>query len=117
MRSAMGERRFTRVSPSVGDGILTCAKQMRIPPCVPHRSVWKSRLARGEDAMDVVSTLPQVSGEVVYLAKTGERPHTYTYDPPAGGAKSQIVNGADTVPVFDRRAVAGGGDPDEPGVG
>ena len=58
--------------------------------------------------MDVVSTLPQVSGEVVYLAKTGERPHTYTYDPPAGVAKSNIVNEPHTVPVFDMRPIADG---------
>jgi hypothetical protein len=58
--------------------------------------------------MDVVSSLPQVAGELVYLAKTGERPHTYTYDPPDGTPKSNIVTEAHTVPVFDMRPVADG---------
>lgn len=34
--------------------------------------------------MDVVSSLPKVAGEVVYLARMPERPHVYTYDPPDG---------------------------------
>jgi len=56
--------------------------------------------------MDVVSPLPQVMGEVVYLAKTPEKPHTYTYDPPEGVAKSNIVNAPHTVPIFDMRPIA-----------
>ena len=56
--------------------------------------------------MDVVSSLPQVAGEVVYLAKTAEKPHTYTYDPPGGGAKTNIVNDPHTVPIFDMRPIA-----------
>jgi hypothetical protein len=59
-------------------------------------------------AMDVVSTLPQVDGHVVYLAKTGERPHTYTYDPPDGVAKTNIVGEPHTVPIFDMRPIADG---------
>jgi hypothetical protein len=58
--------------------------------------------------MDVVSSLPQVVGEVVYLKKTAEKPHTYTYDPPDGVAKSNIVGEPHTVPVFDMRPVADG---------
>jgi hypothetical protein len=56
--------------------------------------------------MDEVSSLPQVSGEVVYLAKTLEKPHTYTYDPPDGEAKTNIVNDPHTVPIFDMRPMA-----------
>jgi hypothetical protein len=58
--------------------------------------------------MDFVSSLPQVTGELVYLAKTAERPHTYTYDPPDGTPKSNIVTEAHTVPVFNMRPVADG---------
>lgn len=41
--------------------------------------------------MDVVSSLPQVLGDLVYLAKMPEKPHIYTYDPPDGGPKTNIV--------------------------
>ena len=58
--------------------------------------------------MDVVSSLPKVAGELVYLAKTAERPHTYTYDPPDGTPKSNIVTEAHTVAIFDMRPVADG---------
>jgi len=58
--------------------------------------------------MDVVSSLPQVTGEVVYLAKTPEKPHVYTYDPPDGVAKTNIVPEAHTIPIFDMRPVADG---------
>ncbi len=58
--------------------------------------------------MDVVSSLRQVTGEVVYLAKTAERPHTYTYDPPAGVPKTNIVNEPHTVPIFDMRPLSDG---------
>jgi len=56
--------------------------------------------------MDVVSSLSQVMGEVVYLSKTAEKPHTYTYDPPEGVAKTNIVNDPHSVPVFDMRPIA-----------
>jgi hypothetical protein len=58
--------------------------------------------------MDVVSSLPQVLGAVVYLAKTPEKPHVYTYDPPAGTPKTNIIPEAHTVPIFDMRPVADG---------
>lgn len=58
--------------------------------------------------MDVVSSLPRVTGEVVYLAKTPEKPHVYTYDPPAGVPKTNIVSEAHSVPIFDMRPVADG---------
>lgn len=58
--------------------------------------------------MDVISNLQQVTGEVVYLAKSAERPHTYTYDPPADVPKTNIVNEAHTVPIFDMRPIADG---------
>jgi hypothetical protein len=58
--------------------------------------------------MDVVSSLPQVPGEVVYLAKTVEKPHTYTYDPPNGMPKTNIVTESHVVPIFDMRPLADG---------
>ncbi len=58
--------------------------------------------------MDVVSSLPLVTGEVVYLAKTPDKPHTYTYDPPDGTAKTNIVNDPHTVSIFDMRPIADG---------
>jgi hypothetical protein len=42
--------------------------------------------------MDAVSSLPQVTGEIVYLARTPEKPHIYTYDPPEGVPKTNIVS-------------------------
>jgi hypothetical protein len=56
--------------------------------------------------MDFVSSLPQVTGEIVYLAKTAEKPHSFTYDPPDGVAKSNIVGDPHTVPIFDMRPIA-----------
>ena len=58
--------------------------------------------------MDAVSSLPQVTGEIVYLAKTAEKPHTYTYDPPDDVPKTNIVSEPHTVPIFDMRPVADG---------
>lgn len=65
--------------------------------------------------MDVVSSQQQVMGEVVYLAKTAEKPHTYTYDPPDGRPKTNIVNEPHTVPIFDMRPIADGLDLDVQG--
>lgn len=56
--------------------------------------------------MDVITQLPQVDGAVVYLAKNAEKPHTYTYDPPAGVPKSNIVTEQHVVPIIDMRPIA-----------
>jgi len=58
--------------------------------------------------MDVNTSLTRVSGEVVYLAKTPEKPHTYTFDPPDGVAKTNIVGEPHTVPITDMRPLADG---------
>ena len=58
--------------------------------------------------MDAVSSLSRVTGEVVYLAKTPEKPHTYTYDPPDGLPKTNIVGEPHTVPIYDMRPIADG---------
>ena len=51
---------------------------------------------------------PAVAGEVVYLARTADKPYVYTYDPPEGVAKSNLVAEAHTVPILDMRPIAGG---------
>jgi hypothetical protein len=58
--------------------------------------------------MEVASSLQPVTGELVYLSKTVENPHTYTYDPPDGEARSNIVTESHTVPIYDMRPLAGG---------
>ena len=58
--------------------------------------------------MDVAASLPKVAGEVVYLARTPEKPYVYTYDPPDGLPKSNIVPEAHTIPIFDMRPIADG---------
>jgi hypothetical protein len=50
--------------------------------------------------------LPTVQGEVVYLAKMAERPHTYAYDPPDGRPRSNIVEERARVAIADMRPVA-----------
>jgi hypothetical protein len=60
------------------------------------------------EIMDAVSSLSQVAGEVVYLAKTADKPHIYTYDPPDGVARTNIVNDPHVVPIFDMRPIADG---------
>ncbi len=58
--------------------------------------------------MDFVSSLPRVPGEVVYLAKTPDKPHTYTYDPPDGVPRTNIVTEPHTIPIYDMRPLADG---------
>jgi len=58
--------------------------------------------------VDAITQLPQVDGAVVYLAKTADKPHTYTYDPPDGVPKSNIVTEQHVVPIFDMRPLADG---------
>jgi hypothetical protein len=57
--------------------------------------------------MDMVTEIAvrpdTVQGEVVYLARMAERPHTYTYEPPAGQPRSNIVTEAHRVPIHDMR--------------
>jgi len=50
--------------------------------------------------------LPFVTGALNYLAPMAERPHTLTYEPPAGVARTNIVNETHRVPIYDLRPVA-----------
>ena len=58
--------------------------------------------------MDVVSSLPKVMGDVVYLTRTAEKPYVYTYDPPDGVARTNMIPESHSVPIFDMRQVADG---------
>jgi hypothetical protein len=50
--------------------------------------------------------LPHVVAELHYMSPMAERPRNYTYEPPAGVPRSNIVHEAHTMPVHDIRAVA-----------
>jgi hypothetical protein len=50
--------------------------------------------------------LPSVTGDVVYIAKSAEKPHTYTYEPPPGQPRSNIVEDRHTVRIHDMRPIA-----------
>jgi hypothetical protein len=49
--------------------------------------------------------LPFVQGELNYLARMTERPRNYTYDPPPGVPRSNVVHETHVVPVYDLRAI------------
>jgi hypothetical protein len=61
--------------------------------------------------------LPWVEAELNYLAPAKERPRTYTYDPPAGAARSTVVNEPRTVKISDARPLLGRLSLDEQGFG
>ena len=48
-------------------------------------------------------TLPMVHGEVTYLAKMTEKPHTYAYDLPPGLPRTNMVPDVRTLPIYDMR--------------
>ena len=58
-----------------------------------------------ETASESVEVLPWVKAELNYLAPTGERPRTYTYDPPAGVPRSTAVNAPHHVHISDVRPI------------
>jgi hypothetical protein len=55
----------------------------------------------------IVATLPHVEAEMNYLTPMPERPRNYTYDPPAGVPRSNIVQEPHRVAIHDARPVAG----------
>ncbi len=65
--------------------------------------------------MDAHASLSRATGEVVYLARTANKPYTYTYDPPEGVAKTNIINDPHKMPIFDMRPIADGLDLDVQG--
>jgi hypothetical protein len=50
--------------------------------------------------------LRQVDATLNYLAPIAERPRTYTYDPPEGVARSNVLPDAHVVPIRDARPIA-----------
>src|SRR5215470_4795227 len=46
-----------------------------------------------------------VKSELNYLAPARERPRTYTYDPPAGAARTTVVNDPHQVVICDARPI------------
>jgi hypothetical protein len=57
--------------------------------------------------MNTHADLPHVDAELNYLAATTERPRNYTFEPPAGVPRSNIVREAHLVPILDARPIAG----------
>lgn len=54
------------------------------------------------------TTLPHVMGEVVYLARMDEKPHTYAYEPPPPGQpRTNMRPDPRRMPMYDMRPVAG----------
>lgn len=54
----------------------------------------------------IISALPHIEAQLHYLAPMAERPRTYTYEPPAGLARSNSAYEARTVPIYDARPAA-----------
>jgi hypothetical protein len=52
-----------------------------------------------------IATLVGVEAELNYLAPTGERPRTYTYDPPLGTPRTTAVNEPRVVHIADLRPI------------
>jgi hypothetical protein len=55
---------------------------------------------------DPIVELPAVSAELTYLGPMSEKPRNYTYDPPAGVTRSNIVADAHLVQIRDARPIA-----------
>jgi len=51
-------------------------------------------------------TLPHVEAELHYLGRMAERPRNYTFTPPPGVPRSNIVTDSHRVPVYDVRDIA-----------
>jgi hypothetical protein len=54
---------------------------------------------------DTIDRLAHVDAAVVYLAQMAERPYVYTFDPPPGVARSNILGEGHTLPIHDIRAL------------
>src|SRR5262245_76345 len=52
-----------------------------------------------------VHLLPSVEAELYYVAPIGERPRTYTYEPPAGVPRTTVVNEPHKVQIRDARSI------------
>src|ERR1700676_117844 len=52
-----------------------------------------------------IAALPSVTAELNYLAPALERPRTYTFEPPSGAPKSNIVGEPQRHPLHDVRPI------------
>jgi hypothetical protein len=50
-------------------------------------------------------TLPHVTGELTYLAKMSEKPHTYAYDLPPGQPRTNMLPDVRSLPIYDMRPI------------
>jgi hypothetical protein len=57
-------------------------------------------------SLERISALPSVSGELIYHGRIAEKPHSYTYDPPPGVPRTNIVNESHVLPIYNMRPVA-----------
>lgn len=64
-----------------------------------------------------VRDLPHVEAELHYLGRMTERPRNYTFDPPSGVPRSNIVSETHVVPVYDIREAASDVSLDREGFG
>jgi hypothetical protein len=62
--------------------------------------------AHAEVLEDAVLDRPHVDAALNYLGWTSGKPHSYTYDPPPGVARTNIENEPVVVPIFDARSTA-----------
>lgn len=53
-----------------------------------------------------IEALAFVKADLNYLAPLAERPRTYAYDPPDGGAKTNIIPEPHALPIHDARPIA-----------
>jgi hypothetical protein len=53
-----------------------------------------------------IHDLPHVAATLNYLGPMTERPHNYTFDPPPGVPRSNVVRKPHTVAIHDIRPVA-----------
>lgn len=55
---------------------------------------------------NTIEQLPKVEGEVFYLVKMAEKPHSYSYNPPPGVPRTNMVLEGRRLPMHDMRPVA-----------
>ena len=55
---------------------------------------------------NTIEQLPKVEGEVFYLVKMAEKPHSYSYNPPVGVPRTNMVLEGHRLPMHDMRPVA-----------
>ncbi|MDQ8728179.1 CmcJ/NvfI family oxidoreductase [Bradyrhizobium sp. LHD-71] len=56
---------------------------------------------------ETIRALSSVTAELNYLAPLSVRPRTYTYDPPTGEARSNVLPEPHLLPIHDARAISG----------